>query len=99
MWLLEAITTDVHALNAEFSEPLPASEADGIARSIHRWITTRSRMWKDGAVAYEATLVAHASSTADAKAVKFDAKQASRAGYSIEPTIGVRALSAQRPNS
>ena len=58
MWLLEAITTDVHALNAEFSEPLPASEADGIARSIHRWITTRSRMWKDGAVAYEATLVA-----------------------------------------
>lgn len=57
MWLLEAITTDVHALNAEFTEPLPASEADGIARSIHRWITTRSRMWKDGAVTYEATLI------------------------------------------
>ena len=57
MWLLEAITTDVHALNAEFSEPLPIVEADGIARSIHRWITTRSRMWKDGAVAYEATLI------------------------------------------
>ncbi|CAL9327723.1 hypothetical protein [Streptomyces sp. enrichment culture] len=40
------------------AEPLPAVEARAIANSIHRWITTRSRMWKDGAAVYEATFVA-----------------------------------------
>lgn len=55
-WLHTAITGHVQELNAGFSEPLPANEAAGIARSIHRWITTRSQMWLDGAVVYEATL-------------------------------------------
>lgn len=50
-----ALQAHVHALNAEFSEPLPNSEAAGIARSIHRWIITKSRMWADGAAVYEAT--------------------------------------------
>ena len=45
----------VHALNAEFTEPLPSNEAKGIAASIHRWITTKSRMWQDGPAVYEAT--------------------------------------------
>ncbi|MGW5925981.1 hypothetical protein ACWF2L_06995 [Streptomyces anulatus] len=53
-----AIHAEVHIRNAEFTEPLPAVEARAIANSIHRWITTRSRMWKDGAAVYEATFVA-----------------------------------------
>lgn len=52
-----AITAEVHARNAAFAEPLPFTEAKAIANSIHRWITTKSRMWKDGAVVYEATFV------------------------------------------
>ena len=52
------IALEVQERNAGFSEAIPTSEADGIARSIHRWITTRSRMWADGAAAYEATLIA-----------------------------------------
>lgn len=50
-----AITTHVQALNAEYSEPLRHSEAKAIAESIWRWITTKSRMWKDGPAVYEAT--------------------------------------------
>lgn len=53
-----AIVERVHELNAEFSEPLPAREALDIAHSIHRWITTQSRMWQDGPVVYEATFTA-----------------------------------------
>lgn len=54
-WLYEAISVEVHGQNAGFSEPLPEREAEGVAASIHRWITTRSRMWLDGAAVYEAT--------------------------------------------
>ena len=50
-----AISAHVHELNAEFPEPLPDSEARAIAASIHRWITTKSRMWADGPAVYEAT--------------------------------------------
>lgn len=39
-----------------FPEPLPASEVRAIAASITRWITTKSRMWADGPVVYEANL-------------------------------------------
>lgn len=53
--LRTAIHAHVAALNAEFSEPLPLSESHGIAASIHRWITTKSRMWQDGPTVYEAT--------------------------------------------
>ena len=45
----------MNELNTEFPEPLPASEARAIAASIHRWITTKSRMWADGPAVYEAT--------------------------------------------
>ncbi|MGW8701857.1 replication initiation protein, partial [Streptomyces eurythermus] len=47
--LHSAILAEVHTRNADFAEPLPTVEARAIANSIHRWITTRSRMWKDGA--------------------------------------------------
>lgn len=53
--LHDAITAHVHALNAEYSEPLRHSEAKAIAESIHRWITTKSRIWRDGAAVYDAT--------------------------------------------
>ncbi|WP_226363351.1 replication initiation protein [Pseudonocardia sp. ICBG1142] len=41
--------------NLEFSIPLPAAEARAIADSIHRWITTRSRIWTRGPQAYDDT--------------------------------------------
>lgn len=50
-----AITSHVHALNAEYTEPLRHSEAKAIAESIWRWITTTSRIWRDGPAVYEAT--------------------------------------------
>ncbi|MGC5049229.1 replication initiation protein [Micrococcus porci] len=53
--LRAAIVTHVHELNAGFSEPLSHREALDIAHSIHRWITTCSRMWADCPVVYEAT--------------------------------------------
>lgn len=59
--LHHAISTHVHELNAEYSEPLSFAEAKAIAESIWRWITTKSRMWHDGAAVYEAsfTLIQH----------------------------------------
>lgn len=56
--LREAISAHVQNLNDDFTEPLPANEARQIAKSIHRWITTQSRMWSDGAVVYEANFIA-----------------------------------------
>ena len=56
--LSRAIHTEAASINAEFDEPLPASEVRATASSIHRWITTKSRMWQDGAVVYEATFTA-----------------------------------------
>lgn len=53
--LHEAITTHVHALNAEYTEPLRHSEAKAIAESIHRWITTRFYGWTDARTVSEAT--------------------------------------------
>lgn len=50
-----AVLQQVQELNVGFSEPLPANEARDIAFSIHRWITTKSRMWLDGQAVYEAT--------------------------------------------
>lgn len=50
-----AVQEHVASLNAGFKEPLPVSEARAIATSIHKWITTQSRMWSDGPAVYEAT--------------------------------------------
>lgn len=49
------ISSHVHTLNADYSDPLPRNEARDIANSIHRWITTKSHMWADGPAVYEAT--------------------------------------------
>ena len=51
--LRDAIRRRAHELNTVFPDPLPPSEADAIARSIHKWIVTKSRMWRDGQAAYE----------------------------------------------
>lgn len=53
--LADSINGEAHVLNGGFTEPLPAQEVDQIARSIHKWIVTESRMWADGPVVYEAT--------------------------------------------
>lgn len=53
--LATAIDLEVHRLNGEFAEPLPVTEASQIAASIHRWIVTESRIWRDGPIVYEAT--------------------------------------------
>lgn len=53
--LSDAIHAGVQLRNQEFPEPLPASEARAIAASITRWITTKSRLWKDGPAVYDAT--------------------------------------------
>lgn len=50
-----AIEFETSARNSAFTEPLPTSEMRGIASSITRWITTRSRMWADGPAVYDAT--------------------------------------------
>ena len=56
--LYDALLAETLAANAEFADPLPESEAIGIARSIHRWITTESRIWADGPLVYEANFSA-----------------------------------------
>lgn len=54
--LAHALTTAAHTMNHEmFTDPLPARGVDQIARSIHRWIITKSRIWADGPAVYEAT--------------------------------------------
>lgn len=51
-----AIQIAAQELNQElFAEPLPIAEVDQIARSIHKWIITKSRMWSDGPAVYDAT--------------------------------------------
>ncbi|MEW2278493.1 replication initiation protein [Streptomyces cyaneofuscatus] len=80
-----AIHAEVHTRNAEFTEPLPAVEARAIANSIHRWITTRSRMWKDGAAVYEATFVsiqsARGKKSGKARAARRDERAAAMLEY------------------
>lgn len=50
-----AIEAECAVRNAEFPEPLQAAEVLCIARSITRWVLTKSRMWADGPAVYEAT--------------------------------------------
>lgn len=53
-----AISAEAHEMNAElFPEPLAWSEVEQIAKSIHKWIVTQSRMWRDGPTVYEATFI------------------------------------------
>ena len=53
--LLKAIEESALTANADFTDPLPLPEALGVAKSIHKWITTQSNLWRDGPLAYEAT--------------------------------------------
>lgn len=73
--LREHVRATCHQLNAAlFADPLPAREVEDIARSIHKWITTRSRMWRDGAVACEATFIAMQSARRLKRTKKFNEK-------------------------
>ncbi|WP_348650736.1 primase C-terminal domain-containing protein [Corynebacterium propinquum] len=50
------IQEEAQLLNqTQFETPLPVAEVDHIARSIHKWIITKSRMWADGPASYDAT--------------------------------------------
>lgn len=82
-----AIHAEVHTRNTEFAEPLPAVEARAIANSIHRWITTRSRMWKDGAAVYEATFVAIQSARGKKGGKASGAVRAARRGERTEAML------------
>lgn len=75
--LAAAIEATAHALNAEFTEPLPVNEVHHLAASISRWIITRSDMWRHGPAVYEATFIAMQSArgrkSADARAKRASA--------------------------
>lgn len=49
------ISTEVALLNAGYRNPLPLSEERAITRSIHKWITTESRIWNDSRTVNAAT--------------------------------------------
>ena len=70
-----AIYAEAHRMNLElFTEPLAWAEAEQIARSIHKWIVTQSRMWRDGAAVYEATFVTIQSARRKKRSDKFNEK-------------------------
>nr|CDL66254.1 unnamed protein product [uncultured bacterium] len=81
--LAAAIEATAHALNSDFSEPLPTNEVHHLAASISRWITTRSDMWKHGPAVYEATFTtiqsARGRKSAEARAAKAKALEAKKA--------------------
>jgi hypothetical protein len=52
-----AVQARVRLENRAFDNPLPRAEADGIARSISKWIISRSQLWRQGAEAYGSTFV------------------------------------------
>jgi len=86
-----AITTHVHSLNAEYTEPLRHSEAKAIAESIWRWIITKSRMWRDGAAVYEATftLIQHHRGRKSGEARKLrEAERVQATFAAIEESLG-----------
>lgn len=56
--LREYIRRTCHELNAQFPDPLPVREVNDIAKSIHKWIVTRSDMWRDGSAVNAATFIA-----------------------------------------
>lgn len=55
--LFDAILIHVNELNATYTVPLPDSEAACIARSITRWITQESRIWKQSSIVTQAQFV------------------------------------------
>lgn len=96
--LAHAITNGAHAMNYElFNDPLPAREVDQIARSIHRWIITKSRMWADGPAVYEATF-STIQSARGRKAERLDVKLLKRTGENNYAQY-LREISTQWKNS
>lgn len=61
--LFTALLARTSELNAAFSEPLPVTETHSIAKSVHKWITTKSTLWTQ---------------TLSAKQAKFSEIQAAR---------------------
>ena len=55
------------------ASPLPTQEIAQIAKSIHKWIVTKSRMWHDGPAVYEATFIAIQSARDKKRGQKYQA--------------------------
>ena len=74
--LREYIRRDCHEINATLfaADPLPVREVNDTAKSIHKWIVTRSHMWRDGAAANAATFVAVQSARRKKRTDKFNEK-------------------------
>ena len=72
--LREYIRRDCHMINGTFPDPLPFKEVNQIAKSIDKWIVTRSRMWCDGAVINAANFTAIQSARRLKRTKKFDKK-------------------------
>ena len=86
-----AITERVHEINTGFSEPLPTREARDIAKSIHRWIITESRMWADGPAVYEATFTAMQAARGRKGGIKSGEKGTQRRQERAQQIIGDQA--------
>lgn len=58
--LRDAIEQCAQQMNQEMftTDPLSRTEVTQIAKSIHKWIVTKSRMWSDGQAVYEANFIA-----------------------------------------
>lgn len=58
--LRTAIEQCAQQMNQEMfaADPLSCAEVTQIAKSIHKWIVTKSRMWSEGQTVYEATFIA-----------------------------------------
>lgn len=54
-----AIEQCAQQMNQEMfaADPLSRAEVTQIAKSIHKWIVTKSRMWSEGQAVYEATFI------------------------------------------
>lgn len=76
--LAMAINNEITARNACFSDPLPRSEATGIARSINRWITTRFYGWTDSRAVSQATFITIQSARSQRAVAKRKAARANR---------------------
>ncbi len=93
--LSAAIHEEAVLRNLAFAEPLPGSEVRAIAASISRWITTKSRMWVDGPIVYDATFSAIQSARGRKprpQQVTTDNKRAANRTHGFQPTFQEAAM-------
>ena len=87
-----AIAAHVTALNADYTEPLPDSEAACIARSITNWITTESRLWVQSSTVTQTTFTTIQSARARRPRPLTEKMRAANAAHGFQPKIDEAAL-------